>query len=92
LFWIWFRGRIEPVNVDGGLDFRSRHRPLAISGAIICGLGLLLGSFVYRNWDYLVSVVKISGGAQAIVVAVGILVIGLALLWASRPPREQLAA
>jgi len=89
LFWFWFRGRIEPVNVDGGLDFRTRHRPLAISGSIVCVIGLILGGLVYRHWDFLVSVVKISGGAQAIVVAVGVFIIGSALLWASRPRREQ---
>jgi MFS transporter, ACS family, hexuronate transporter len=89
LFWFWFRGRIEPVNVDGGLDFRTRHGPLAISGAIVCAFGLILGAFVYSYWDFLVSVVKISGGAQAIVVAVGVFIIGSALVWASRPRAEQ---
>jgi MFS transporter, ACS family, hexuronate transporter len=88
-FWIWFRGRITQVDVDdtARLQLDRSHRALAISGAIVCTFGALVGWFVYSNWVYLVSVVKISGGAQAIVVAVGIGVIGAALLFASRPRR-----
>jgi MFS transporter, ACS family, hexuronate transporter len=90
LFWVWFKGRIVAVNVDRGLDLQRSHPRLALSGAIVCAFGLFLGVFVYRNWEYLISVVKISGGAQAIVVAVGIVVIGSALLWASRPQQTML--
>ena len=89
-FWFWFKGRIVPVNVDRGLDLQNSNPRLALSGAIVCAFGAFLGVFVYRNWDYLVSVVKLSGGAQAIVVATGIFIIGSALLWASRPQKTPL--
>jgi MFS transporter, ACS family, hexuronate transporter len=90
LFWFWFKGRIVPVNVDRGLNLQSRSTALSVGGTIVCAFGAFLGIFVYRNWDYLVSVVKISGGAQAIVVAAGIFIIGSALLWASRPQQLQI--
>jgi ACS family hexuronate transporter-like MFS transporter len=90
LFWVWFKGRIVPVNVDRGLDLQRSSGGLALAGAIVCAFGAFLGWFVYRNWEYLIGVVKISGGAQAIVVAVGIVIIGAALLWASRPQKIEL--
>jgi ACS family hexuronate transporter-like MFS transporter len=90
LFWVWFKGRIEPVNVDRGLNLQSPSPGLAIAGAIVCAFGALVGWYVYRNWDFLVGVVKVSGGAQAIVVSVGIVIIGAALLWASRPQKASL--
>jgi ACS family hexuronate transporter-like MFS transporter len=91
LFWFWFRGRIVAVDMDGKQDLARPHRVLATSGVIVCAFGAALGWFVFRQWDYLVSVVKISGGAQAIVVASGIVIIGSALLWASRPQRAPVA-
>jgi MFS transporter, ACS family, hexuronate transporter len=90
LFWVWFKGRIVPVNVDRVLNLDTPSRALAVSGVLVCTFGALVGWFVYQNWDYLIGVVRISGGAQAIVVSVGILIIGAALLWASRPQRAEL--
>jgi ACS family hexuronate transporter-like MFS transporter len=87
LFWIWFKGRIDPVNVDRGMDFSSRHTTLAVAGVIVCLFGATLGLFVYNYWSELITVVRLSGGAQAIVVAAGIVIIGAALLYASRPQR-----
>jgi len=52
----------------------------------------LLGWFVAHNWENIVSIVKISGAAQTAVVAGGVLIIGLALLYASRAQRSQLTA
>ena len=85
LFWIWFRGHIVQVDVDKALDLSRPHRTLAVAGSIVCLFGAVVGWFVHRHWDSLVSIVKLSGGAQAIVVAAGIVIIGLALLYASRP-------
>jgi MFS transporter, ACS family, hexuronate transporter len=90
LFWFWFKGRIVPVNVDRGLDLQNRSNALAVGGTIVCAFGAFLGWFVYRNWDYLIGVVKVSGGAMAIVVAAGVVIIGAALLWASRPQKTPL--
>jgi MFS transporter, ACS family, hexuronate transporter len=91
LFWIWFRGHIVQVDVDAKLDLTQPNRTLGTAGAIVCAFGVVVGVFVYRQWDYLVSVVKISGGAQAVVVAAGIVIIGVALLYASLPKRSPAA-
>ena len=34
IFWLWFRGRFTPVNVDAGLDTRHTHIPPVISGLL----------------------------------------------------------
>jgi hypothetical protein len=92
LFWLWFRGRLDPVNVDRGLDMRSAHRPLLVSGAVVLVLGGLLLAYVAAQWDYIAGVVKVSGAAQAATVAAGTAIIGLALLYAGAPRRGQLPA
>jgi len=92
LFWLWFRGRLDPVNVDRGLDMRSAHRPLLVSGAAVLALGGMLLAYVVSQWDYIAGVVKVSGAAQAATVAAGTAIIGLALLYAGAPRRSQLPA
>jgi ACS family hexuronate transporter-like MFS transporter len=92
LFWLWFRGRLDPVNVDRGLDMRSAHRPLLLSGAAVLALGGLLLGYVVSQWEYIAGVVKVSGAAQAATVAAGTVIIGLALLYAGAPRRDQLPA
>src|SRR4029079_4963754 len=89
IFWFWFKGRIEQVNVDAGIALANRHGGLSIAGVSVCAFGVLLAWFVAHNWDTIVSIVKISGAAQTAVVAAGVLIIGLALLYASLPKRAQ---
>jgi len=83
---------MEQVNVDGGIDLTSRHRALSIAGLVVCVLGVLLGWFVTHNWSFIASIAKISGAAQTAVVAGGVFIIGLALLYASRAQRSQFTA
>lgn len=90
LFWFWFKGRIEHVNVDRALNLHTPSPALKVAGTLVCAFGALVGWFVYRNWGEIVSVVKVSGGAQAVVVAAGIFIIGAALLWASRPQSTEI--
>jgi len=92
LFWFWFKGRIEQVNVDGGIDLTHRHGGLTIAGISVCAFGALLAWFVAHNWSSIVAIVKLSGAAQTAVVAGGVFIIGLALLYASRAQRSQLTA
>jgi MFS transporter, ACS family, hexuronate transporter len=89
IFWVWFKGRIEQVNVDGGIDLTRRHGALTFAGVTVCAFGALLAWFVAHNWGNIVAIVKISGAAQTAVVAAGVIIIGLALLYASRAQREQ---
>jgi len=92
IFWFWFKGRHEQVNVDGGIDLTSRHTGLTTAGLAVCGFGALLAWFVAHNWSNIVSIVKISGAAQTAVVAGGVIIIGLALLYASRAQKSQFTA
>jgi MFS transporter, ACS family, hexuronate transporter len=89
IFWFWFKGRIEQVNVDDGVDLSRAHGGLTIAGIAVCVVGGLLAWFVSLNWDFVVSIVTLSGAAQTVVVAAGVLVIGMALLFASRPRRAR---
>ena len=82
LFWFWFKGRFVQVNVDSGRDETVTHRGLLVSGGIIAAFGLALSVLVYSNWQTMVAAVKATGAAQAAVVAVGFVVIGVALLHA----------
>ncbi|HTU65951.1 MAG TPA: MFS transporter [Steroidobacteraceae bacterium] len=89
IFWFWFKGRHEQVNVDGGIDLTRRHAGLTTAGLAVCGFGALLAWFVAHNWGNIVAIVKISGAAQTAVVAGGVIIIGLALLYASRAQKSQ---
>jgi ACS family hexuronate transporter-like MFS transporter len=87
LFWFWFKGRFVQVNVDSGRDETVTHRGLLVSGGIITIFGLALSALVYGNWQTMVAAVKATGAAQAAVVAVGFVVIGVALLHAGSSRR-----
>jgi ACS family hexuronate transporter-like MFS transporter len=88
IFWFWFRGRFEPVNVDAGIDLHSKHSPLLLSGGIIAVLGVTLASLIVANWEVCVEATSLSGAAQALTAAVGVCVIGLGLVYAGMPKRQ----
>jgi len=92
LFWLWFRGRIEQVDIDTGLDTSRTHMPLAVGGALTVALGAVLGWYVQQNWQYIVGIVKFSGALGAATVSGGFVIIGLALLYASMPKTARAAA
>ena len=85
IFWLWFRGRFERVDVDAGMDMRVAHRPLLIAGGLLATAGALLAWVIAANWDACVAAAKFSGAAQALTAAIGVALIGAALLHAGRP-------
>ena len=85
LFWIWFRGRIVQVDVDAGLDTSRTHAPLAIAGVLTIAFGALLGWYVMQHWTEIITMVKFNGALGAATVSGGFVIVGLALLYASRP-------
>jgi ACS family hexuronate transporter-like MFS transporter len=87
IFWFWFRGRFEPVDVDAGVDLHSRHTPLLTAGAIIALLGVTLASLIFGNWDVCVAATSQSGAAQALTAAVGVFLIGSGLFYAGMAKR-----
>ena len=85
LFWLWFRGRLDRVDVDSGLDMARPHRPLLAAGGTLAALGLLLVWLIAANWAACVAAARLSGAAQAATAAAGLVLIGGALLHAGRP-------
>ena len=89
LFWVWFKGRIETIDIDTQqLDVNHTHKGLAVSGAIVAFAGVALAALVASNWEYLKGAVKITGAVQSSVVAAAVMLIGAALFYASRPRKS----
>ena len=88
IFWFWFRGRFDPVNVDAGVDLHSRHTPLVMAGSIIALIGVTLATLISLNWELCVRATSLSGASQAVTAAVGVMLIGSGLLYAGLPKRR----
>jgi ACS family hexuronate transporter-like MFS transporter len=82
IYYAWLRTRFEPVNLDRPPDLSRAYPPLLAAGSIIGLIGLVLGALIYFNWDACVKAAKISGAAQAVTAAAGVVTIGVALLYA----------
>lgn len=85
IFWLWFRGRFERVDVDAVLDMSRAHRPLLTAGAVVAVVGLALVWLITANWVACVAAAKFSGAAQALTAAGGLGLIGGLLVHAGRP-------
>lgn len=85
LFWLWFRGRFERADVAAGVDLRQAHRGLLTAGGLLATLGALLAGLIAAHWEACVAAARFSGAAQALTAAIGVLLIGGALLHAGRP-------
>lgn len=84
IFWLWFRGRFERVDVEAGVDLRQAHRGLLTAGGLLAGIGALLAWLIAAHWEACVTAAKFSGAAQALTAALGVALIGAALLYAGR--------
>ncbi len=82
IYWLWLRTKFEPVNLDRPPDLARPHRPLLATGSIIGLAGIALTALIYFNWDVCIKAAKLAGAAQAVTAAVGIIVIGAALVYA----------
>lgn len=85
IFWLWFRGRFERVDLSTGIDMGQAHRGLLTAGGGLATVGTLLAWLIAANWEACVAAAKFSGAAQALTAAAGLVLIGLALLHAGRP-------
>jgi MFS transporter, ACS family, hexuronate transporter len=85
IFWLWFRGRFERVDLDAGLDLTRRHRGLLAAGSVAVLAGLALVWLITANWQACVAAAKFSGAAQALTAAAGLGLIGALLSYAGRP-------
>lgn len=91
IFWLWFRGRFERVDVDAGMDLSRAHRPLLTAGSLVALAGAALVWLITSHWDACVAAAKFSGAAQALTAAGGLVVIGALLLHAGRSHRPPAA-
>jgi ACS family hexuronate transporter-like MFS transporter len=87
LFWFWFRGRFDPVNVDAPLDVSRSHRGLITAGTVVSAIGVGGLALIWANWELCVQAAKLSGAVSAVTAAGGVVVIGLALLYAGAPKK-----
>ncbi len=85
LFWLWFRGRFERVDIGADANLRGAHRGLLTAGGLLATLGALLAWLIAANWEACVAAARFSGAAQALTAAIGVTLIGGALLHAGRP-------
>jgi ACS family hexuronate transporter-like MFS transporter len=92
IFRLWIGRDFKLIDVDQPLDMSRRHSGLLAGGAILAVLGLALALLIYVNWEVCVVAAKLTGAAQAATAAVGVLVIGLVLLYAGRAHRARVAA
>lgn len=91
IFWFWLGRDFTQANVDNPPDESKAHGPLLATGAIIALLGVILAFVIWRNWDICVKAAKLAGAAQAATAAVGVCVIGVALLYAGLGRRKATA-
>lgn len=85
LFWLWFRGRFERVALADGLAVQGAHRGLLTAGGLLACIGALLAWLIAAHWEACVAAARFAGAAQALTAALGVMLIGAALLHAGRP-------
>ena len=85
IFWLWFRGRFERVDLAAGLHLARAHRPLLTAGGLVAALGLGLVWLITANWAACVAAASFSGAAQALTAAAGLGLIGALLAYAGWP-------
>ena len=73
---------VEMADVDTALDTTKISKPLATAGAALIALGLVLVLVIWQNWEVCVRAAKLAGAAQAATAAVGVVLVGLTLLYA----------
>lgn len=92
IYWFWLRGRFDTVNVDvNSPDMAKSHAPLLTAGSLIGIVGVILTVLIALNWEACVKAANLSGAAQAVTAAVGVGLIGLALLYAGLPKKSARA-
>jgi ACS family hexuronate transporter-like MFS transporter len=82
IFWLVLGRDFKMADVDAVLDTNRISKPLAVAGAAVIALGLILVTVIYLNWEASVRAAKLAGAAQAATAAVGVALIGATLLYA----------
>ena len=92
IYWLWLRADFTPANVDTPPDAARSHGPLLTAGALLALAGASLLAVIWANWDVCVKAAKLAGAAQAATAAVGVALIGFALIYAGKSKKDPAAA
>ncbi len=88
IYRLWIGRDFKAVDVDQPIDMSRRHGGLLVGGSLLGIAGLVLALLIYANWETCVAAARLNGAAQAATAAVGVLVIGLALIYAGKSHRR----
>ena len=91
IYWLWIGTRFETASVDRLPDLRLSHSPLLTAGTLTALGGAGLTALIYAYWDVCVRATSVAGAAQAVTAAVGVLLIGGALIYAGMPRKTATA-
>ncbi len=92
IYWLWLRTDFTPANVDTPPDAARSHGPLLAAGAALALLGAVFVVVIWQNWETCVKAAKLAGAAQAATAAVGVALIGLALIYAGMAKKDAATA
>lgn len=92
IFYVWLKGRFDLVDISQGTDMSKSHGALLKAGAAVALLGALFIALICVNWDVCVAAATLSGAATAVTAAAGVVLIGLALIYAGMPQRQAARA
>jgi ACS family hexuronate transporter-like MFS transporter len=88
IFLVWLRGRFDQVDMSQQHDLSSAQSSLITAGGIIGLLGVVFMVLIGINWDVCVEAATLSGAATAMTAAAGVLLVGLALVYAGLPHKR----
>lgn len=89
IYWVWLRGNFEPVAIDAAVDESHPHRALVVAGSILAVVGIGLALLVYAYWDVCVRNARLAGAAGGMTAMIGILLVGVALVYAGMPKHRR---
>jgi ACS family hexuronate transporter-like MFS transporter len=92
IFWLVLGRDFKMADVDAVLDTSTVSRPLAAAGGALIAVGLGLVALIWANWEVCVRAAKLAGAAQAATAAVGVVLVGLTLLYAGLRRRAMVVA
>ncbi|HEU4484628.1 MAG TPA: MFS transporter [Povalibacter sp.] len=88
IFLVWLKGRFDQVDMSQPHDLSSAHSSLIAAGSIIGLLGVVFMVLIGINWELCVEAATLSGAATAMTAAAGVLLVGLALVYAGLPQKR----
>jgi ACS family hexuronate transporter-like MFS transporter len=92
LLRFWLGKDFKRVQMDKLPDLTQSFRPLLLAGAAVIGVGIVAALAIVSNWHACVAQVRLPGAAQAITAATGVVLLGIALLYAGAPRRNTVSS